>query len=50
MVLWENVSYDVYGTFCMESVRQTQQLKPTGHEAQTWLATLLLHATQDKHF
>ena len=28
MVLWQNVSDDVYGTFCMESEGQTQTADP----------------------
>lgn len=36
MVLRQNVSYDVYGTFCMESEGQTQQLTQTSHATQTW--------------
>lgn len=40
MVLRQNVSYDVYGTFCMESEGQTQQLTQTYHATQTWLETV----------
>lgn len=39
MVLRQNVSYDVYGTFCMESEGQTQQLTQTCHASHSWQET-----------
>lgn len=41
MVLRQNVSYDVYGTFCVESEGHTQQLTQTWHATQAWLKTVL---------